>query len=207
LRLPFREAIEHAALLGIILPDSYDQQDKKEQAATILAQRLNEETLDGESATWEGITTETGYAVTRVIRGVTERYDFNQNTLRGAEVHALAEIAAQIKDSFHKIGTYSFKERGEEKQLPIHGPWDLVDVVFSQGRKGFTIQRYKGLGEMNADQLWETTLDPEIRTLLRVKLDQRDSAEDIFSILMGDVVEPRREFIQDNALKVKNIDI
>jgi DNA gyrase subunit B len=207
LRLPFREAIEHAALLGIILPDSYDQPDKKEKAAALLAQRLNEDTLDGEAATWEGLATETGYAVTRMIRGVAERYDFNANTLRGAEVHALAEIAAEIKDSFHKIGAFIFKERGEEKNLPIHGPWDLVDVVFGQGRKGFTIQRYKGLGEMNAGQLWETTLDPEIRTLLRVRVEQRDSAEDIFSILMGDVVEPRREFIQDNALKVKNIDI
>lgn len=207
LRLPYRLAIEHAALLGIILPESYDQPDKKERAAAALAKRLNEEVEETDPIAWEGLATETGYAITRVVRGVTERYEFNPSTLRGAEVHALAEIAAQLSDSFQKVGTFIYKERGEEKRAPIHGLWDLVDVVFSQGRKGVTIQRYKGLGEMNAGQLWETTLDPDIRTLLRVKVEHRDSAEDIFSILMGDVVEPRRDFIQENALKVKNIDI
>jgi DNA gyrase subunit B len=207
LRLPFRQAIEHAALLGYILPESYDQTDKKERAATALAKRLNEEAEEADAVAWEGLATETGYAITRVVRGVTERYDFNPTTLRGAELHALADIAAELTDSFQKVGAFIYKERGEEKRSKVHGLWDLGDVVFSQGRKGVTIQRYKGLGEMNADQLWETTLDPDIRTLLKVKIDQRDSAEEIFSILMGDVVEPRRDFIQVNALKVKNIDI
>lgn len=207
MRLPFRPAIEQAALLGILLPESYEQPEKKEQAAAALAKRLNEVAEETEGAVWEGLVTETGYAITRIVRGVTERYDFNPSTIRGAEVHALAECAMEMTDSFHKIGTYIYKERGDEKRAAIQGPWDLVDIIFSQGRKGVTIQRYKGLGEMNADQLWETTLDPDVRTLLKVKLDQRDSAEDIFSILMGDVVEPRRDFIQENALKVKNIDI
>ena len=90
---------------------------------------------------------------------------------------------------------------------PITGPVSLVDRVMELGRKGIGIQRYKGLGEMNPEQLWETTLDPEARSLLQVKVNHADDAEDVFSTLMGDVVEPRREFIQENALKVANLDV
>jgi len=90
---------------------------------------------------------------------------------------------------------------------PVHGPSELLDAVMVAGRKGLTLQRYKGLGEMNPDQLWETTLDLEQRTLLQVKLKEGEDADDIFSRLMGDVVEPRREFIQSNALNVANLDV
>jgi DNA gyrase subunit B len=89
----------------------------------------------------------------------------------------------------------------------ITGPVEMFDTVLALGRKGVSVQRYKGLGEMNPEQLWETTLDPEVRTLLRVGIDHADSAEEVFSTLMGDVVEPRRDFIQNNALKVVNLDV
>jgi DNA gyrase subunit B len=95
--------------------------------------------------------------------------------------------------------------RKEREQL-IHGPTELLNAILEEGQKGLQLQRYKGLGEMNPSQLWETTLDPEARTLLQVKVDDLAEADDIFTKLMGDVVEPRREFIQANALSVENLD-
>ena len=94
----------------------------------------------------------------------------------------------------------------KSQEIIVNSPSELFAAVMSDGEKGLTLQRYKGLGEMNPDQLWETTLDPDARTLLRVKIDREDDATDIFSKLMGDVVEPRREFIQQNALNVSNLD-
>ena len=96
-------------------------------------------------------------------------------------------------------------ERKEQRQI-IHGPITLLDAVLEDGEKGLTLQRYKGLGEMNSDQLWETTLDPDARTLLQVTIDDMAEADDLFTKLMGDVVEPRRDFIQKNALSVENLD-
>ena len=95
----------------------------------------------------------------------------------------------------------------KDKRHRVVGPTQLHELVLDQGRKGLSMQRYKGLGEMNPEQLWETTLDPNVRSLLQVKVHQAGEAEDVFSTLMGDVVEPRREFIQENALKVSNLDV
>jgi DNA gyrase subunit B len=94
----------------------------------------------------------------------------------------------------------------KDRAQPIHGPLGLLEAILDEGEKGLSLQRYKGLGEMNPDQLWETTLDPEARTLLQVRVDDVAEADDIFTKLMGDVVEPRREFIQQNALSVANLD-
>ena len=94
----------------------------------------------------------------------------------------------------------------KERELPIFAPSDLLDAVMREGEKGLSLQRYKGLGEMNPEQLWETTLDPEARTLLQVKIEHREDADEVFTKLMGDEVEPRREFIQTNALSVANLD-
>ena len=105
---------------------------------------------------------------------------------------------------YERRGTFVAKDG---KETTISSPTELFAAVLEAGRKGVTIQRYKGLGEMNPDQLWETTLDPEARTLLQVKINHADEADEIFSTLMGDVVEPRRDFIQDNALKVANLDV
>ena len=108
-----------------------------------------------------------------------------------------------MAQDYARPGTY----RRKDKSTAVRGPLDLVEAVLDAGRKGLSIQRYKGLGEMNPDQLWETTLDRDARSLLQVKVREGDEADDIFVKLMGDVVEPRREFIQDNALNVANLDV
>ena len=112
-------------------------------------------------------------------------------------------MAAELQRTYAHHGKLTTKD----KETVITGPLSLVEAIMEQGRKGVTVQRYKGLGEMNPEQLWETTLDPEARSLLQVKVSHADEAEEIFSTLMGDVVEPRREFIQTNALNVANLDI
>ena len=109
-----------------------------------------------------------------------------------------------LKENFAETGKFISKN-GIERN--ITGPVTFVDAIVTAAKKGITIQRYKGLGEMNPEQLWETTLDPEARSLLQVKIDHMDEADEVFATLMGDVVEPRKEFIQDNALNVVNLDI
>ena len=111
--------------------------------------------------------------------------------------------AEHLQEVYAKPATLKRKDI----ETAVHGPSDLLDAVMAAGRKGITLQRYKGLGEMNPEQLWETTLDLEGRTLLQVKVGELDEADEIFSRLMGDVVEPRREFIQANALQVANLDV
>jgi len=126
----------------------------------------------------------------------------DQALIGSADAHHLDSFAKELQEVYDKNANLSRKELVTE----VYGPIDLLEAVFAAGRKGISTQRYKGLGEMNAEQLWETTLDPDVRTLLQVKVEQQDEAENLFSRLMGDVVEPRREFIQDNALSVANID-
>ena len=172
-----------------------------------MAARMNEIAALDDIGTWEGLVTEDGFAIHRSVRGVLEKYEFDEYVLRGVEYHALQKIAPLMKDYFGEGGILTLKDRTEYKDTPVFGPVEFADAILTLGRKGISVQRYKGLGEMNADQLWETTLDPEARTLLQVRIDHTDDAENIFSTLMGDVVEPRREFIQENALKAQNIDI
>ena len=123
--------------------------------------------------------------------------------MRSAEARRLDEMVVELQRIYARPAVL----RAKDKETRIIGPLGLVAAVMEAGRKGVGIQRYKGLGEMNPDQLWETTLDPEARSLLQVRIDHRDAAEEVFSTLMGDVVEPRRDFIQSNALKVVNLDI
>jgi DNA gyrase subunit B len=123
----------------------------------------------------------------------------------GEQVDEIERGGADDEDVPHPSIT---SPEGEgKKSVPVTRPSELLDAVLAAGRKGLSIQRYKGLGEMNAEQLWETTLDPANRSLLRVEVAQADVADEIFTRLMGDVVEPRREFIQDNALSVANLDV
>jgi DNA gyrase subunit B len=139
---------------------------------------------------------------THTIAGVSESWKIDPSFAHLPEVRALKNLKTEIQDLFNQAGTITIKE----KKHIITGPTDLLNTLFEQGRKGISISRYKGLGEMTATQLWETTLDPNVRTLLQVKLNHLEEAEEVFSTLMGDVVEPRREFIQTNALKVVNLD-
>jgi DNA gyrase subunit B len=137
------------------------------------------------------------------MRGVTERHIVDGALLRSAEARRLDEMAPALQKIY---GRPAVLKTGEI-ELRITGPIGLVEAVLAEGRKGISINRYKGLGEMNPEQLWETTLDPNQRALLQVKVSDAVDASKLFETLMGDVVEPRRDFIQTHALEVQNLDI
>ena len=140
----------------------------------------------------------------RTLRGVTEKHFVGANILDSQEAPILNSLKDVLRENFSTVSTLVSKQGLEKK---IHGPVSFVDAVIAAGKKGISIQRYKGLGEMNPEQLWETTLDPEARSLLQVRIDHMEEADETFATLMGDVVEPRKEFIQENALNVVNLDI
>ena len=175
---------------------------RAQQAAEALARRLDGLAPEEERG-WHGqVTDDGGFTVTRELRGVTEQHVIDATLVRSGEARALDAMAAALQGTYARHSTFSRK--GEERR--VTGPLDLLEAVMTAAQKGLSVQRYKGLGEMNPDQLWETTLDPDARTLLQVKVDDVAEADDIFTKLMGDVVEPRREFIQKNALSVENLD-
>ena len=197
-----RAAVEQAALAGALRPLSSADDPEGAARADVLAERMNaiaEETERG----WTGRVDSNGYVLTREVRGVRQAAILDAGLIASADARRLAEHARPLAEAFAEPAT--FVRRGEE--MSVSGPSGLLEAVNAQGRKGVAIQRYKGLGEMNKDQLWETTLDREARSLLQVKIREVDEADDIFVKLMGDVVEPRREFIQDNALSVSNLDV
>ena len=179
-------AIEQAALAGLF-------GETPDPAAAAARFDLFAEEGDGP---WSGERGEGGYVFSRVRRGVTERIVLDDLLGHSADARRLAERAAPLAESFAEPATFRRRDRSQT----IRGPLDLVEAVFDAGRRGLTIQRYKGLGEMNPEQLWETTLDSNARTLLQVRVSHADDADDMFTRLMGDLVEPRREFIQENAL-------
>ncbi|MGA0606135.1 DNA topoisomerase (ATP-hydrolyzing) subunit B [Phenylobacterium sp. VNQ135] len=181
-------AIEQAALAGLFADGGGD--------AAAAATRLDLYAEEGDGA-WSGEKGEQGsYVFSRIKRGVSERIVLDDILLHAADARRLAERAKELSETFSGVASFTRKD----KTTTVRGPLDLVAAVMDAGRKGLSIQRYKGLGEMNPDQLWETTLDAEARTLLQVKVTHADDADDMFTRLMGDLVEPRREFIQENAL-------
>jgi DNA gyrase subunit B len=195
-----RPILEQAALAGAFDPGRAD--DDLQLVADTVAKRLNLIAPEFERG-WQGrITQDHGIRLSRILRGVEELRTLDGAVLRSGEARKLSQIAGQYRDIYRDPARLVRKDR----EQAIHGPIDLLKSILAEGEKGLTLQRYKGLGEMNPDQLWETTLDPEARTLLQVKVDDLAEADDIFSKLMGDVVEPRREFIQQNALSVENLD-
>jgi DNA gyrase subunit B len=195
-----RPILEQAALAGAFDPGRADAD--LQLVADTVAKRLNLIAPEFERG-WQGrITQDHGIRLSRILRGVEELRTLDGAVLRSGEARKLSQIAGQTNGIYRDPARLIRKDRDQA----IHGPIDLLKSILAEGEKGLTLQRYKGLGEMNPDQLWETTLDPEARTLLQVKVDDLAEADDIFSKLMGDVVEPRREFIQQNALSVENLD-
>ena len=197
-----RSVVEQGAIGGVFEPSLLLSAEKANAAAARIAQRLDDIADEMETG-WEGRFGNDGFQFKREVRGVTEVHNLDRNLLGSLDARRLNERQAHL----HEIYGAAAKLRRKDKVDIIHGPRTLLDAVYDTGRKGIDLQRYKGLGEMNPEQLWETTLDPTIRTLLQVKIDDIAEADEIFSKLMGDVVEPRREFIQDNALNVSNLDV
>ena len=197
-----RTAVEQAALMGALRPITPAEEDEAPARATALAERLNAIAEETERQ-WLGRVENGGYVLTRSLRGVAQALILDAALLASVEARRLDEHSKPLREAF--AGPAVFVRRGDE--TAVSGPSEMLEAVNAAGRKGVAVQRYKGLGEMNKDQLWETTLDREARSLLQVKIREMDEADDIFVKLMGDVVEPRREFIQENALNVANLDV
>jgi DNA gyrase subunit B len=195
--------IEQAAIAGALNPEIVANRENGQAAATYIAKRLDilsDETDRG----WVGEATDDGGLLfSREQRGVKEAWLIDAKLIGSSDALRLDRKTTHLQDIYSRPA----KLKRKDTEIPINGPLGLLEAVFATGRKGVTLQRYKGLGEMNPDQLWETTLDPNVRTLLRVRVAEMDQADDIFTKLMGDVVEPRREFIVNNALNVANLDV
>jgi DNA gyrase subunit B len=220
--------IEALAINGALKPNV--DRDGKAKVIAKVAEWLN---AGDTEASWSGdVAAEGGYLLERLWRGVTDAYVIEESFLVSTEARKLDALAKEQAAAYAKPSVIRSVKKGavteEQKPEPIEGveadeqpaepepdkkavavtrPSELLDAVLAAGRKGLSIARYKGLGEMNPEQLWETTLDPTNRSLLRVEVAQADVADEIFTRLMGDVVEPRREFIQENALSVANLDV
>ncbi|WP_417578892.1 DNA topoisomerase (ATP-hydrolyzing) subunit B [Pelagibacterium sp.] len=198
-----RQMIEQAAVVGALDPAAMDNPDTAQALAERVAARLNRMS-DETERTWEGrIDGDGGYVFARVVRGVTESHTLDAALLNSADARKLRNLAGRLDEIYSGVPTLTRKEQTQS----VYGPRSLFSIVMAAGGKGVAMQRYKGLGEMNASQLWETTMDKNARTLLQVQIKESDDADSIFSQLMGDLVEPRRDFIQDNALSVSNLDI
>lgn len=185
-------AIEQGALAGLFDENAGDLLERAQRAA----ERLNLYNEEGDGPWSAELAQQGGVAFTRVRRAVAETVVLDEVLGRSMDARRLGERAVAFDTLFEKPAIF----RRKDKSTTIRGPLDLLNAVLDAGKKGIAVQRYKGLGEMNPDQLWETTLDANARTLLQVKIEHGDDADDLFAKLMGDVVEPRREFIQENAL-------
>ncbi len=198
-----RFVIEQTAIAGALNPEVLRTPSHTEEAANYIARRLDalsEETERG----WVGEPTDDGgLQFSREVRGVREAYSIDGKLIASSDARRLDQKAKHLQEIYAKPALLKRKDT----VIEVHSPSELLDAVFEAGRKGISIQRYKGLGEMNPEQLWETTLDDNVRTLLKVHVRELDEADDIFTKLMGDVVEPRRDFIKENALQVANLDV
>ncbi len=197
-----RKVIEQAAIAGVLNPKITGDVATANAAADYIARRLDA-LADEVERGWVGRFTEgEGFSFERTVRGVKDVAVIDDALLGSVDARKLDDYAGKLQEAYPKPGLL----RRKDTETAIHGPVSLFEAVTDAGRKGVTLQRYKGLGEMNPGQLWETTLDANERSLLQVRIKEVDEADDIFTKLMGDVVEPRREFIQDNSLSA-NVDV
>ncbi len=195
-----RHILEQAAIAGAFVAGAVDSD--LQGVADKVASRLDLIANEWERG-WQGrITQDKGVRLTRILRGVEEVRTLDGPMLRSGEARKSGTFTDHLQEVYNTPATLIRKDRVQN----IYGPLDLLAAILEEGERGLSLQRYKGLGEMNPDQLWETTLDPDARTLLQVKVEDVAEADDLFTKLMGDVVEPRREFIQDNALSVEHLD-
>ena len=196
--------VEQMAIMGVFSPALRANPDEMKNVLSRLADRLNN--LEAEYDKGWTVELEDNHDIkfNRTLRGVKETHIVELKVQESQEAQMINDMHDFLKENFDKPSTLVSKQGLDKK---IIGPVSLVDAIIAAGKKGITINRYKGLGEMNPEQLWETTLDPEARSLLQVKINQIEEANETFATLMGDVVEPRKEFIQDNALNVVNLDI
>ncbi len=198
-----RDIVEQSAIAGALNADILSDPERAEQAADYIAKRLDN-LVDPLERGWAGKPSDTGgLEFSRTRRGVTQRFEIDGDLVRSADARRLDAKAAEFQEFYGRHPTLTIKDQ----EIEIFGPVTLVDEISNVSRKGLGVQRYKGLGEMNPEQLWETTMDVEARVLHQVKISHADDAEEVFSTLMGDLVEPRRDFIQSNALKVANLDV
>jgi DNA gyrase subunit B len=197
-----RDVVEQAAIAGTFDASLARSEEQANAIAAKIAERLDaiaEETEKG----WEGRYGNDGFFFKREVRGVTEAHALDLALLGSLDARRLNERHAHLAEVYGSPA----KLRRKAESIDVFGPRTLLDAIYEAGRKGISMQRYKGLGEMNPEQLWETTLNRDVRTLLQVKLGDLAEADEIFSKLMGDIVEPRRAFIQENALLVTDLDV
>ena len=197
-----RDVLEQAAIIGVLNQNMLNN----EGAASYLARRLDQLTPPLERGWQGGVITEPSGSVLiveRTLRGISETHKIDSRLVNTAEARELDKLTAELQEVFEK----PVKFITQNAEIEMNGPCQLSDHIVALGKKGAQIARYKGLGEMNPSQLWETTLDPDNRTLLQVQIGDEEDADNAFSTLMGEAVEERRNFIQENALKVSNLDI
>ncbi len=198
-----RSLIEQAAIVGGLNADMLLDAEQAQAVADRIARRLDR-LADEVERGWTGAPDgQGGMIFTRTVRGVTERHAIDAQLLASADARRIRQLVDRLDDIYGGVAQIKRKDLVTD----IYGPASLFAAVSAAGRKGISLQRYKGLGEMNPEQLWETTLDPNARTLLQVQIKETDDHDRLFSELMGDLVEPRRDFIQDNALNVANLDV
>jgi DNA gyrase subunit B len=199
-----RILVEALSLVGGLNSQTLNDPDRARAAAAKAAAWMNQLASTEDQAGWSGeLAADGGYHFIQDVRGIADHHMVDAALVDSAEARRLDERVRPLAALFTNAVTLRRKE-GAVKAVR---PTELYDGVLAFGRKGLSIQRYKGLGEMNPGQLWETTLDPDVRSLLQVKINQADEADEMFTRLMGDLVEPRRNFIQDNALNVANLDV